>query len=134
MTKEEIFEGNKLIAKFMGWEVDDYTGREVNYFVEGQLDVYPKVVSDWVAFQHMKFHSSWDWLMSVVEKIESLGIYTDICKRVNTKYHNVTIDDVNSKKYIADRDSLSKKEAVWNACIEFIKHYNSTNNTNSSSL
>jgi hypothetical protein len=55
METNEINEGNKLIAQFMGWtnEGDENYWRTPN-------DNYE---------MPNKFHSSWDWLMPVVEKI-----------------------------------------------------------------
>lgn len=119
----KIIEGNELIAKFMGWEVDKYTGKEINYFVEGQLDVYPKVVGSCIAFQHMKFHTSWDWLMPVVEKIEKLGFW------VNIKKNHVTVawdnkGSFDSKMIHSEFGDQSKIQRVYTCVVEFIKWYN----------
>ena len=48
MNKEEIIEGNKLIAEFMGTKV-----KPDGYFIKDYL-----------------YHSSWDWLMPVLRKIK----------------------------------------------------------------
>jgi len=52
MTNEEIIEGNKIIAEFMQ---------------------HPEGYDEHGVWQKLAYHSSWDWLMPVVEKIESLG-------------------------------------------------------------
>lgn len=49
--EEEIIKGNKLIAKYMGVEKD-------------------KNISDM-----MKYHSSWDWLMPVINKLLNYDHY-----------------------------------------------------------
>ena len=69
MTQEEIIEGNELIAKFMEYEIPNQT------YVKLKWIVYDGV------FQSMKFHCSWDWLMSVVEKIEQEGHLVHIVKQ-----------------------------------------------------
>ena len=67
-----IQENNKLIAEFMGWEIYKNVGREVEYFVKGQLETHHKVVDNWLSFLNMKYHSSWDWLMPCIQKILNL--------------------------------------------------------------
>jgi hypothetical protein len=60
-TKTINMEGrsNRLIAEFMGYEVNH------------NKCYSPKYNDGTIA--PMQFHKSWDWLMPVVEKIESLG-------------------------------------------------------------
>lgn len=55
-------EHNKLIAEFMGVKigVDSYSYRP------GQSDLLKE--------ENLNYHKSWDWLMTVVEKIESLDL------------------------------------------------------------
>lgn len=55
METKEIIEGNKLIAEFMKVSVSDYT----SYEEEGR-----KCYTE----NDLEYHSSWDWLMPVVEK------------------------------------------------------------------
>ena len=64
---------NKLIAEFMGAVgTPKYNPTEWDVYITGYLDVD----SDDENAQHfytpdeMKYHTSWDWLMPVVEKIE----------------------------------------------------------------
>lgn len=69
-----------------------------------------------------EYHRSWDWLMSVVEKIEDMeeggtvDIFMSYC----------TISEENTTT-IAIRDAASKIEAVWRAITEFINRYNQQN-------
>lgn len=65
LTQEQIIEGNKLIANFKGW-------------------IWPEDAEYRLYEEHaLKYHSSWHWLMPVIEKIESIGwqvcIDTGIC-------------------------------------------------------
>ena len=68
MTDKEIIEGNKLIAEFMGLNYEDVV-KDIwyNYQQLGYRN------SDFMNFpENYKFyHSSWDWLMPVVEKIKN---------------------------------------------------------------
>ena len=101
-------ENNKIIVEFMKWDIlNDMT--------------YSKATKGkWIELDKLKFHSDWNWLMEVVEKIESLGncqidISLNWCR---VGYKGITID---SRDYLK---SSSKIEAVYNACVEFIKFYN----------
>jgi hypothetical protein len=88
-------EGNELIAEFMNGEFDE---RELVF--NGQQ------------YKNLKYHSSWDWLMPVVEKIHSLqddimkiGVGIAPVRNLFTLYITATID------------------VVWLAVVEFIKWY-----------
>lgn len=57
---------NKLIALFMGLEEDGVDG----YLVDMNKDYGYQIVHE----SCFLYHSSWDWLMPVVEKIENDGL------------------------------------------------------------
>ena len=101
---------NKLIAEFMGIETD-----------ENGMYRYTTSVDDYTTDDLSYFEYSWDWLMPVVEKIESLGYEFFIVEdRVNVS-HNI----YNSIQTIIDLTSSgSKINATYNAVIEFINEYN----------
>ena len=111
-------EGNKLIAEFMG--VKEIDGmrlienaphiRATCYFTPDQLE----------------YHTSWDWLMPVVEKIAKLGF------RVKTNFNpidnSVIIQEVgNSDNTLSMMYYSSPIEVVWLAVIQFITWYNQQN-------
>lgn len=104
MIEEKILEGNKLIAEFMGLSYCD------KYQYEGwyQNNEYNYRICD---FNSLKYHSSWDWLIPAVEKIEHT-MY------VNIKGCHVTISS------IVNVSKSTKIEAVWIAAVAFIKWYN----------
>ena len=89
-------ENNKIIAEFMG----------------------ATLIKD------LKYHLDWNWLMEVVEKIESLGYKVDISKWGNSQYCGIYL---NGKK-ISGNETNTKIEAVYNASLEFIKWYNENKN------
>lgn len=111
MTNKEIIEGNKLIAEFMEVDVSDYTSYE-----EESRKCY--------AENDLEYHSSWEWLMPVVEKIES------ITNETNHYIYNVqieqcwcTITNVTTSTEIVYADRDTKIGAVYEAVLEFIKCY-----------
>lgn len=148
MKEQEIIEGNKLIAEFMGLKLIDISSKmeelykkpiwvsknfdesdvpdEIPYKDDWQWDkFYPQV-------EKLSYHSSWDWLMPVVEKIESLGFWVKIMGHTSfdNKYKSC---DIKKQKSKSDGDYLynyegdwmeSKIESVWLAVVEFIKWYN----------
>jgi hypothetical protein len=112
-------ENNKLIAEFMGiLNIDDTkyieTLKEMKsnglYFEQGYMT------------SELKYDTDWNWLMPVVEKIEELGYDFDINKREND--NNVFI---RGSQYSKTTSNKTKIEAVYNACVEFIKWYNNQN-------
>ena len=99
--KKEITENNKLIAGFMGKEIYQHI-HESNY------------------------HCSWDWLMSVVEKIEKIddGKYDVAILQDGTQImiwdtRTKIVDITNALVYFE-----TKIEATYKAVVEFIKWYN----------
>lgn len=99
-------ENNKIIAEFLG-----YVLRGKNTF-EYNNKLY--------LIEELKFHSDWNWLIEVVEKIESLGFNVSI--EFSTCI--ITYSDDDFKEIIGISDNYSKIQAVYNACVAFIKWYN----------
>ena len=73
---EEIIEGNKLIAEFMGYNLiipsmRRYPNNWKTSYWERNYDI-EKHTTDHVLCEEngLKYHFSWAWLMPVVEKIE----------------------------------------------------------------
>ena len=88
---------NKLIALFMGLEEDGVDG----YLVDMNKDYGYQIVHE----SCFLYHSSWDWLMPVVDKIEIEGFDP----------HSL-IDNALGSREIED---------VYDACVTCIKAYNS---------
>ena len=96
-------EDSKLIAEFMSMGDDLYLQKD--YIT----DLYFPLDSPELAF-----HLSWDWLMPVVDKIESLG-YRVI---IETNYCRI---ETNSGEFVLAMGSqnLTKREATYKAVVEF---------------
>jgi len=132
MTEQEIQEGNKLILEFM--EFPRALKQVINdtrvYYDVTELEL-PNGVSI-AAQEHFIFHRSWDWLMPVVEKIESLDFASIFMSKTYHGEFSIEISwetptyhlKQNNKYFIIKDKALSKKESIWTAIVEFIKWYN----------
>lgn len=120
MTKQEITEGNKLIAEFMGF-TKPTNGRLEIIKVPIELELKYRAIH--IAIKDLKYHSSWDWLMPVVEKIES-ELYNDLKFCVNMAFKECVIAEVDDDFYVFYQESESKIKAVWKAVVQFIDWYN----------
>lgn len=69
------------------------------------------------SFDELKYHESWDWLMPVVEKIESLGYW------VNRNDGDITISN-KSDMVVVTPMSSGGIDMMYKAVVEFIKQYN----------
>jgi hypothetical protein len=127
MNQQEILDYNKRCAKILGYE---YIPEKETfaYIPHGwwKKDTFKKPFDKENCLydhHHLKFHSDWNWIMGVVEAIESIkykisgeSIYTltisnKICKIESTN------DEIVWKK------SNSKKEVVVEAINQFLIWY-----------
>ena len=107
--KKETIEENKLIAIFMGYEC--FNPKSWCIVLDKNTTTG---INTWA-----KYNSSWDWLMPVVEKIESLGFRVEIIGLTCSIYTN------SEENIYVDEPAMTKTEATWQAVVEFIKWYNS---------
>lgn len=126
MSINDILEGNRLIAEFMGavYKKDDYD--DFGYF-------FPENSHSPTVLSALKYHSSWIWLMEVVEKIESIHhIFEGYCINVRISQGYVEIQGTRGVKIFRNTSiEGSKIKALWLAVVDFIKWYNTqTPNTN----
>jgi hypothetical protein len=93
-----IEENNKMIAEFMQYpnHIDEESG-ETSYIIDSVHCV------DY----NLDFHTSWNWLMPVVEKIE-----------------NYLSDNVGKVGYFDECLSSNNLEVRYQAVVEFINQYN----------
>ena len=111
-------ENNKIIAEFMGFEIKN----KINY-VPSSLPNCMKNAEHLKVdkSENLPFHNDWIWLMEVVEKIEMLGFIFSIKKN----WAKITKDKI--AIVVRWEEDKNKIEAVYNACLEFIKWYNKQN-------
>jgi hypothetical protein len=88
---------NKLIAEFMGYESYEYRGYTMFVFEENnhRTDV------------DLHYHTSWNWLMPVVEEIDHLQFEEVVEIETGLKMRSLS--------------------ATYNAVVEFIKQQNNNN-------
>jgi hypothetical protein len=122
MTQEEIIQGNKLIAEFMGLKlIDVFNGDTREYFKawdwpKGKSYVH-SIQPMWVPCgeeSRLPYHTSWDWLMPVAEKIskvEDMGSLTN------------TMNFLISKARMREANSITD---LFMAIIHYITWYNNT--------
>ncbi|MBK7377315.1 MAG: hypothetical protein IPJ02_17720 [Chitinophagaceae bacterium] len=110
MNKEQVIEGNKLIAEFDGYtfEPDSKLNNIKGVFrKEGKLSMLEN---------ELKYHSSWDWLMPVVEKIA----FTDGPFRLVFGNCNTYTQFAGHEKIVASSPLLS----TWLSVVSYIQQYN----------
>lgn len=129
---ENIIENNKLIAEFMGefdkilstGNIHSWSDAPFYYTTEDTKEKVIKNIS-----KYSKYSKDWNWLMKVVEKIEKIP-------EKNDNWFNVTVgascycviqDATGELDLEIIGDGKTKIEAVYNACVEFIKWYNKQN-------
>lgn len=115
MDKEEIIEGNKLITEFMGVKsVINSENKKVYWFENPEKGFLES---------QLKYDSSWDWLIPVVEKIESLNYSTAINYKFGIDLsYQIVICQGDYFEFI--QQAKEKITAVYKGVIEFIKWYN----------
>ena len=110
-------ENNKNIAEFMGC---DFTQIGKRILVSPTSSLIGTNYID-----KLLYHSDWNWLMEVVEKIESFEDENRCAKyNVNITQNFVDIYDNENSIEIVGLNTDIKIQAVYNACVEFIKWYN----------
>lgn len=120
MKTNEILEGNKLIAEFMGWgERGIY---RTPFEDAGMCNGEPSSIC---YDRNLLFNSDWNWLMLVVEKIEEIedkNGYNIFWVKIDGVC--CEIQQADSLDIIVEADCETKIESVFLACVKFIKWYN----------
>ena len=96
-------ENNMLVAEFMGFKNTTPTDKDFNIF-EKEGESLMEAMS-------MKYHSSWDWLIPVVQKIQTIEPDQNATYGLEVRFSPFTY-------------SL---ESIYKGVIEFIKKYNHEN-------
>lgn len=126
---KNIVENNKMIAEFMGFVADkSFEVRLVDgintsyYYYKDDVMYLPEV---------MEYNCSWDWLMEVVDKIESLPDEENNGAFFFKIYQDSVIIIFSNDNYIIDLINVmgqgSRINNVYQAVVEFIQLYNKAN-------
>lgn len=146
MKKEEIIEGNKLMAEFMGKEFVHWTFESRTSWLSGRYNLKGYFTS-FTSYEELPYLTSWDWLMSVLDKIERLdedGTHYNIVMGFKT-YCGITqgkgmLGNINrweSSHTVTEPDKTytwkpeTKIEGVWIAIVKFLKWKKENENSKS---
>lgn len=133
MNEKEIIEGNRLIAEFMGYK---YYPDDTLNGIKGVLR-HPERLSLHLDINKRgcaEYHTDWNELMPVVEKIETTtnpeSTYKDhtMIVSIETGYCLVSENgEAPVCEFIAD-ESETKIQTVWKLVVSFINWYNLSKN------
>lgn len=118
MKQEQVLEGNKLIAEFMGLVPNRWDGGKTYAIGEVQIIEGNEYAEDWAI---PKYDSSCDWLMPVVNKICQTHV-NDFSLTIKPFFYSVQIS--NRYKKFNGQSLNSEIEAIYQAVIRFIKWHN----------
>ena len=104
MTNKEIIEGNRLIAEFMGLKRGWWVHQEKPLIddkkqwcdLDGKTFLGSKVYFD----NDLKFHSLWDWIMPIVQRISELDY--EIIFEIKPKWEESTFSIYNCENILVD--------------------------------
>lgn len=114
MESKRFEKGNEMIAKFMYPTFLEELESGQGSFKE---DAYFKMFYFYKDFDKMQYHSSFEWLMPVIEKIESFP-------NIVVSIAGTTCKVFNFKDLLFSQFAETKIEATWGAVIKFIEYYN----------
>lgn len=118
-----VQENNKLIAEFMGAiHKEGYVGS--GYAGDIPCYLYFPILKRYYSIKRLEYNTSWDWLMPVVEKIESTNILSHEGMNVNIYNCVVEIRCRWKNTLIALHMANTRFEALYNAVVDFITWYN----------
>jgi hypothetical protein len=108
MTQEEIIDYNKRCAEFLGSELKN--DGQYNYWTYDDLGFDPIKIrgSAWVS-GNFEFHSNWNWIKLVLEKISSLN------------EDNFSLETQQSFEDLLDLSLFSTQESVCESINNFLK-------------
>ena len=135
-------ENNKLIAEFMGGTPSSVpnlinlpqTRGDANIHSVKGSELLPNGTYSVHRLNELEYHSSWDWLMPVIEKIEEIFIddsnltIKEHRYDFNIKHTQCEIYDYVKDCVVASGDMGSKILSTYVSILQFIIEYNIPNN------
>ena len=104
---------NKLIAEFMGFQET-----KIGYYDYEEVLTLPYTFDN--TFDYLLFDKSWDWLMPVVERIETIDRGDEKGKFL-LHFNSNSVNWNNTPPTIT---GINKRHATYKAVVKFIKWYN----------
>jgi len=110
---------NELICEFMGYERSTKIWDNDQYAYTMKL---PEVFNKQVVPSDMKFDTSYDWIMPVVDRIENLGLLFMLNRNTNGKnycyFSNKKFDNIHDFDGV-DHNRLS---SIYKSVTKFLRH------------
>jgi hypothetical protein len=130
----EIVDDNKSLAEFLGWHHRE-TGPVKRCYWKCSVDGTPWEKGTWTpicAAEYLEFHSSWDWLMMAINKIEFLGYDFIIARKgIQIWFHRIGQNDMTdliiNEDFQKEYTGEIKLEAAHQVCVSFVKYWNKRN-------
>lgn len=85
MTTPEITEGNKRIAKFLGWFQEEIGSKGTWYEIDGSAQYVAYSLHPSGQYNDLPFHRDWNYLMKAVTKLEDMGLCLHTANRCKAK-------------------------------------------------
>ena len=139
-TTQQTIENNKLIAEFMGYDANKVEvtipkfKRLIAFNTQSIKETSIKCFESSIfKFNELEFHSSWDWLMPVVEEIEQNKKYFKKELQLNITKYSVCWQTIDNEALILSPNvfhkygtyaGVEKLQAVYNSVIDFINWHN----------
>jgi hypothetical protein len=128
MTQEEVLEFNKRCAEFLGYINTTPNDKDFDIYHNEKGMIIGNKIYTMIEPMSAKFHSDWNWIMEVVEKILKdyrTDFYLDFDMPVSDTF---TVSIGSDGKYRSDGESkINSKEAVVQAINQFLIWYNENN-------
>ena len=135
-----IIENNKKIADFLNWEKVE-TFNYITPYVQNYLTVSRRICQTSIFRQtDLKFHTSWDWLIPVIEKIKSIpnkekfgmlkyevDVILDVPNIRIVQSYKIMIGDKSNDYFDIIEYENNFITNVYNAVLKFIDWYNKNN-------
>lgn len=121
---------NELIAQFMGYKFINDAPKDFprGYYYTEEPE------ADWITAESMRYDESWDWLMPVVEKIQSENIDGEFTVSMGygaisnlgiiSHYTYCHIENWNGTQVAGYSSYPTLIECVYRTIVDFIKFYN----------
>lgn len=128
MTEQEIEENNGILCELLELR-PEAKGARVTIDKELWWAIYGVEGIEKVIYNNRPtaFHKDWLWLMVVVQKIESITVGNEHQYEVHIHGCDCRIVNRQDKVIIEYENERTKIDAVYFACVDFVKWYNENN-------
>ena len=120
MSNDEILQGNRLIAEFDGYEYSEESFLNNIKGVlqkDGKLSLHANLINKSFCTE---YHSSWNWIMQIVQKIEDKGY----CVFIQNDCCWMQVGRAGMKMPIITNLADCKMDAIYKTVLDFIKWHN----------